>query len=59
MSIELPSIMGFPLSDDKIAFTCRLEAALKQASDEKKEMEAQVSEFSLKIENLENGMRSF
>ncbi|KAK4026795.1 hypothetical protein OUZ56_015821 [Daphnia magna] len=31
-----------------------LEAALKQASDEKKEMEAQVSEFSLKIENLEN-----
>uniref|UniRef100_A0A0P6G4U3 Hyaluronan mediated motility receptor n=1 Tax=Daphnia magna TaxID=35525 RepID=A0A0P6G4U3_9CRUS len=54
MSIELPSIMGFPLSDDKIAFICRLEAALKQANDEKKEMEAQISEFSLKIENLEN-----
>lgn len=31
-----------------------LEAALKQANDEKKEMEAQISEFSLKIENLEN-----
>ncbi|KAI9563651.1 hypothetical protein GHT06_011115 [Daphnia sinensis] len=31
-----------------------LEAALKQANDDKKEMEAQISELNLKIENLEN-----
>ena len=46
-------------STTTLVFTFRLEATLKQATDDKKEMEAQISEYSLKIENLENGKRHF
>jgi hypothetical protein len=38
----------------KQSYICRLEATLKLATDDKKEMELQISEFGLKLENLEN-----
>lgn len=58
MSIEPPFVIGFAPWNDKSLFICRLETDLKQANDEKKEMEAQFSEFGLKLENLENGRHS-